>query len=166
MRWNPKESDLSQQIVRHLFDYDPETGIFIRKSTGREPGWLTQLGYRVISIGSRGRFQAHRLAWLWHYGYWPPNVIDHINHLPADNRIANLRLATRTQNQQNMSLRVDNTSGIAGVWWDQHRNLWVSYIRVNKRRKHLGRFKSFDEAVRVRLEAERRDFGKFAPRAA
>jgi hypothetical protein len=76
--------------------YDPETGRFTDRRTGREVGSIRQTGYRYLSI--RGyRIMAHRAAWLMHYGTLPAASIDHANGIPDDNRIANLRLASPQQ---------------------------------------------------------------------
>lgn len=72
-------------------------------------------GHRVIII-NQNRYKAHRLAWLYVYGSWPPFEIDHINGLPDDNRIFNLRLIeARWQQRANQKIRKDNRSGFKGV---------------------------------------------------
>ena len=88
---------------------------------------------------------------------------DHVDRNPFNNRKYNLRPATPTENARNHKLRNDNKSGFIGVIWDKENNKWLSYIRVDKKHKNLGRFDNKEEAIKARLEAERKYFGKFAP---
>src|ERR1700719_1662744 len=100
--------------LRELLSYDPETGVFrwlVRKrqnvKAGDVAGSFDGCGYCKISIDRRA-YKAHRLAWLYMTGEWPPAEIDHINMNRADNRFANLRLATRHQNMANQRLYANN----------------------------------------------------------
>lgn len=85
--------------------------------------------------------------------------IDHINHNTIDNRKKNLRIVTRSQNQMNTKKRRDNTSGVKGVY--SSGNKWIASIQVDKKRKHLGSFNTFEEAVNARKLAEKEYFGCF-----
>jgi hypothetical protein len=97
-------------------------------------------------------FYSHRLAWLYVHGSWPADQIDHVNRDRADNRIANLREATQSQNQQN---RLTKTStGTVGVIWHARDARWQVTIRANGARKHLGQFKDLGAAVAARKQAE------------
>lgn len=88
---------------------------------------------------------------------------DHVNRNPLDNRRANLRQATDGQNAQNRTLSPLNTSGFTGVSWDKQHNKWVSYIKLNKKMKKLGRFSDKEDAIKARLQAEAKYFKEFAP---
>ena len=88
---------------------------------------------------------------------------DHVNRNPLDNRRANLRQATDGQNAQNRTLSPLNTSGFTGVSWDKQHNKWVSYIKINKKMKKLGRFSDKEDAIKARLQAEAKYFKEFAP---
>lgn len=88
---------------------------------------------------------------------------DHINRNPLDNRKSNLRPATNSQNSMNRSKRADNTSGVIGVSWYKKLNKWVVKIYENKKQHHLGYFIDKEEAIKVRLRAEVKYFGEFAP---
>lgn len=60
------------------------------------------------------------------------------------------------ENNQNLARRLDNTSGQTGVSYMRTRKKWSAYIHSYGKRINLGYFAAFEDAVRVRLEAERR----------
>ena len=166
-----KEIDIAQ--LRRLLAYDAQTGVItwragqghLRNGNGRvrpgdEAGWRASNGYRIISFAG-GRYQTHRLAWLFSYGVWPSREIDHINGIRDDNRIANLREATRSQNNGNSKLSGRNTSGFKGVSPDQ-RGGFKAQISKDGLRKFLGRFASAEEAHRAYILAAQDQWGKFA----
>lgn len=88
-------------------------------------------------------------------------VVDHINHDRLDNRKCNLRICTYQQNNMNLSLRNDNSSGYAGICWYKSRNKWVTKIIVNGKSIHLGYFENKEDAIKARKEAEEKYFGKY-----
>lgn len=154
---------LSADALKSRLSYDPETGVFRRLSTGRKAGTVRPNGY--IQIGVDGKlYRAHRLAWLLVHGHFPESDIDHINRDRADNRIANLRLATRSENMCNRSIAANNSSGVTGVCWDASREKWLVQIkRKGAPQKNLGRYATLEEAAAVRANAEQRFFGAYAP---
>ena len=93
----------------------------------------------------------------------PPKgkVVDHINHITFDNRKSNLRICEHYQNRINSLPYKNNTSGRKGVYWDKTRNKWMVCITANKKTYNLGRYDDFDEAVRVREEAEEKYHKEF-----
>jgi hypothetical protein len=148
---------LTQTRLRHLLHYDPQTGSFTwldcprKHLTGQPPGYLCR-GYRLIQLDGRS-YRAHRLAWLYFYGQWPPGQLDHKNLLRDDNRITNLRQATHTQNMQNVPLKSNNFSGVKGVHWDARNSKWMARIRTGGARLYLGLFDSLEDAAEaVRLK--------------
>lgn len=88
--------------------------------------------------------------------------VDHIEHDITDNRKEKLRIVTPLQNSINRSIQSNNKSGVTGVYWSKQRNKWIAQITVNKKAINLGGYNSFDEAVSVRKEAERKYFGDFS----
>lgn len=150
---------LTQEKLKELLHYDPETGFFTwRVSRGRSvagsvAGYLHPSGYVNIRI-KRGSYLAHRLAWFYVYGEFPVNQLDHINRARADNRIANLRLATRSENQQNRSKQRTNTSGVTGVNWHKQHGKWNAKIMTNGRRMCLGFFDTIADAAAARAAAK------------
>lgn len=89
-------------------------------------------------------------------------LVDHINHNTLDNRKKNLRLATYSQNQMNLTVKSNNTSGVTGVSWDNTHKYWVARIQKEHNRITLGQFCNFDDAVRARKMAEKEYFGEFS----
>jgi hypothetical protein len=89
-------------------------------------------------------------------------VVDHLNHDGCDNRQCNLRTVLHKKNMLNLQIRIDNKSGVPGVWWDQERQKWQAYITCDKIHHPLGRFDTFEEAVAARKAAEERYFGEFS----
>lgn len=151
---------LTQERLKELLDYDPGTGVFSwivdrggTAKAGSVAGRLNGNTYLQIMVDGK-RYCAHRLAWLYVHGEFPPDQLDHINRIRTDNRISNLRPATGTENNQNCSKRSDNTSGVIGVGWHKKCGKWVAHIRLNGRRKHLGLYDTIEEAAAARASAK------------
>lgn len=97
---------------------------------------------------------AHRVAWVLAHGFWPKNEIDHANGNRSDNRLENLRHVSHQENARNQKRKLSNTSGHTGVAYSEKRRKWVAYIRVDYRKKALGRFDRKSDAVAARKSAE------------
>ena len=54
-----------------------------------------------------------------------------------------------------MRLRVDNTSGVTGVYWNKKDKRWQVSIKVGSKRGYIGQYKTLEEARTARLSAER-----------
>lgn len=111
---------LTQARLKELLRYDPDTGNFtwlVRVggivTVGNRAG-TAQKGYIRIGLASKG-YQAHRLAYLYMTGAWPNAQIDHVNGVRSDNRWQNLREATHSENQCNVSAQANNAVGFKGV---------------------------------------------------
>ena len=160
--------------LRDDLAYDPETGVFtwrhgvvtgngaFRLKPGQVAGTNTGDGlYRQFKW--RGHlYRAHRLAWLYVHGEWPVGEIDHINRDGRDNRIANLRLATRAQNLGNTRRRTTNQSGFKGVTWSAHAKRWSAWIATGGNTRHLGYFDTPEAAHQAYANAAKTAFGEFA----
>lgn len=153
--------------MKHLLSYDPETGALTwaakhgKKKPGDPAGWVDN-GYVRISINGKS-YLAHRVAWFLHYGEWPKTMVDHINRNPLDNRITNLRLATRIENSRNSRPKRDPTVGLAGASFHRTQKQWRARITVNKRLLMLGWFDTERDAHEAYLAAAKHHFGKFFP---
>jgi hypothetical protein len=153
----PTKPPPSIDRLRELFSFDPTTGLFTRivgrVSAGAVAGSKYPNGYVYLRVDGRA-YRAHRLAWFWVHGTWPPEI-DHIDRNPANNRIANLRPASHALNGLNRTLQVNNRSGITGVVHCDGcpRHPWRAYIKVNARLITLGYFMEKEQAVAARHAA-------------
>jgi hypothetical protein len=150
---------LERERLLAVLRYDAATGLFFnlvhrssRAPIGANAGSKGRNGYRYISIDGRS-YLAHRLAWLYVNGEWPSEQVDHVNGDRGDNRIANLRLATPSENGQNRKRPLSsNRVGLLGVFVDKGR--FVARICANGRTKHLGTFDSAEAAHEAYLLAK------------
>jgi hypothetical protein len=154
-------SKLTQKVLQEYLVYNPCTGDF---TWLKSPANIIKIGdkagkivkSRYCSIQLKGeRYPAHRLAWLYMYGEWPKQHIDHIDGNPFNNKINNLRECTPQTNQRNAKLRADNKTGLPGVkLMDKTPIRWRSVVRVDGKDIHLGVYYSFFEACCARKSAE------------
>lgn len=156
---------LTQERLKELLHYDPDTGIFTWEvdrnnqiEAGNKAGTINNRGYQTIGIDGKV-YKASRLAWLYIYGYFPENDIDHINRIRDDNRIENLRHVSRQCNMRNSKIYNNNTSGVTGVIWEMttlNSGKWRAYIQPDKKLIHLGYFDDLIDAATARWEAEKK----------
>ena len=99
---------------------------------------------------------------MYVYGHWPEKEIDHINCVKDDNRIANLRIATRGDNCHNSSKPRNNTSGFKGVDYHKHTKKWRARITVNDGQISLGYYHTPEEAHQAYCRKAKELFGEFA----
>lgn len=150
---------IDAEFVRSILLYDPVTGVFRwRADPKRIAGGLNRGYWRVFMAGRR--YYGHRLAWLYVYGKWPDAMIDHIDGDGTNNSIANLRAASRHQNQANSRISKRNSSGLKGVCFDNGK--WRAQIYVRGKTKWIGRFDSAADAHAAYVAAATREHGEFA----
>lgn len=153
--------------LKKLLRYDPESGSLFWEAKGKgrikkkPAGTKLSTGYIGVVVGPK-RYLAHRLCWALFHGEWPSDQIDHINGDKTDNRIANLREATNSQNGKNLNLSSRNTSGVSGVHFDTWAGRWKAAIKVGGKNINLGRWRDKESAVAARKRAEEQYFGKWA----
>ena len=149
--------------VSEILVYEPDTGVLRykvnvgkRHKAGAIAGSIRATSYgsrRMITIRGK-QYAAHRIAWALHYGEDPGDMtIDHINHNPIDNRIANLRLATKQQQSSHRRCK--------GVRRRKRGKPWMAAV------EHMGKqMQSFHECpllARVAYEDMKRSiFGEYS----
>jgi hypothetical protein len=161
------KKDLTQERLKELLSYDPETGVFTRRvdhgklfKAGDVAGGLRGGKYCTVGVDYH-RYQMHHVVWLYVYGVWPTEEMDHINGDPFDNRLANLRPATRQENARNLRLPRHNTSGAKGVYWAKRAKKWVANIQTGGKCRYLGSFDLLESAKLAYEAAAEKYFGEF-----
>lgn len=165
---------LTRERLAELLSYSSETGEFRwlvkRPNSKNGPGSIagtikdrkSENKYLLIWIDGV-LHRAHRLAWLYVYGSWPTDNIDHINGDGTDNRLSNLRECNQQQNNGNhQRLNRTNTSGYRGVTWKSDKKKWKAYININNRQTHVGYFDTKEAAYEAYRIAAIKHFGEFA----
>jgi hypothetical protein len=126
----------------HFFNYAKRTTCFVKP--GGKQGFKAVFMHKIIVPAPIG-FQ-----------------VDHINGDKLDNRKSNLRICSISDNNKNVGKRSHNTSGFKGVYWHKGTGKWISYIRANGQRMHLGCFECKIQAAIAYNEAALKYHGKFA----
>jgi HNH endonuclease/AP2 domain len=143
---------LTQKRLKELLHYEASTGIFTwliaRSGTAKADTVAgTQDSHGHVQIKIDGKlYLAHRLAWLYVHGSIPSFHMDHINRVRNDNRLQNLRLVTRKENNENTVMRKDNKSGYKGVSWNKTKRKWIAQISHNKKNTQIGSYDDPKEA--------------------
>lgn len=158
---------LTQDLLKELFNYNQDTGELTWKvrsaynvQPGAEAGSVSGQGYREVQIAGRTH-KCHRLIWMMTYGNFPSTTdIDHINGDRADNRLTNLRLASRKQNPANRKVPANSSSGFKGV--APHGKGFRAYLTVNGSRINLGTRSSAKEAADLYDASAIEHYGVFA----
>jgi hypothetical protein len=159
---------LTQARLKELLRYDRKTGNFFWRVprgsrtdlVGTQAGGKHWKGYWNIEIDAQ-EYRAHRLAWLYVYGRFPNEQLDHINRIKDDNRIVNLRLASQTQNGANSKAK-PSRSGLKGAHWNaRYGGKWSSHILYNGKDNWLGYFATAEEAHTAYCKAAKKLHGEY-----
>lgn len=164
-----KRDDISPEMIRQLFDYNPDTGVLTWKTrtpdmfedgghsaahtcaawnakfAGKTTGCADNKGYLVVGINNKNYF-AHRVIWCLVHGEWPNGEVDHHDLNPCNNTIGNLRDLTQAENSRNREKNSNNTSGAKGVSYCRRTKKYAAIIWFERTPYFLGRFKTVQEA--------------------
>ena len=162
---------LCPDLAREFFDYDKTTGILTHRIrdqkhfkterafktwntrySNTQAGYVNKAGYLRVGVFDVN-YWVHRIIWLWVHGEMPKHI-DHINGIPSDNRVENLRSVTHKENHKNQVIPRSNTSGVMGVSWHKLTKKWQSNISINGKNTYLGLFSDKNEAIKARKQAE------------
>ena len=143
---------INQEELKEVLKYSPEEGIFIWLNSkgscrkGAMAGSVHKTGYHRVVI-NRKSYLLHRLAWMYTYGEFPKNFIDHIDGNKSNNRLSNLRVCSQSENMQNSKLRLDNTSGFKGVSQISQTGKWQVNASLQGKITFLGQYVDKEEAI-------------------
>lgn len=160
------EAKLPPARVREIFTYDPNTGVLKWRETagnraaGTVAGRVQNHGYWRVGV-ARTNYAVHRIAWCLTYGEWPPAILDHINCVHGDNRIANLRLATPSQNNANMRSWHRDPRHLRGTRLTK-KGRWQAMISKDYKQHNLGLYDTAEEAHAAYAAMARLLYGDFA----
>lgn len=160
-------ANITQDLVRELFNYQDgflywktKPSKFSNVKLDKPSGSLNSNGYLQTAV-YRKIYKTHRLIYLYHHGHLPA-LIDHINGNKTDNRIENLREATKSQNAINSKKRTTNSSGCRHVNWNKHNKLWYVSLMVDGKVMRFGSYVDFELAALVAQEARDKYHKEFA----
>ena len=151
---------MTQSKLKEICEYTND-GLLLRtvringrgKPIGSKLGSTDGKGYLSVQINNK-QYKVHRLVWLYHYGSFPKNNIDHINGNRSDNRIENLRDVSYSDNSKNMTLDKRSKTGVTGVLESRSVGKYEVSIGVDGSLIHLGTFGNIEAAIEARKEAE------------
>lgn len=150
---------LTQTYLQSVFTYKDGQLYWVgnRRGAKKDKPISGKVGIGYVGCMLDGKhYLLHRLVYLYIHGYMPVDNIDHINGDKTDNRIENLRVVSKTGNQQNMrKAYTTNKSGLLGAFYSKKHKNWFSRICVNGKRKWLGCFKTSEEAHQAYVTAKR-----------
>lgn len=163
MRYRPLPSITRLQ---ELFQPDFASGYLVRRikrgaeKVGAIAGAKNDRGYVILSI-DRHLFYAHRVLYALFQLADPGDLeVDHINGDKSDNRIINLRLATRAQNGQNIPGYREGLKG-AYLSFKGENKPWMSTINKDGVRHYLGSFYTEEEAHEAYIKGSATHHGEF-----
>lgn len=179
MGYHPVITGLAN-IPKSLFRYDRDSGVlywgdpglayfknergykeFLKRRQGKAAGHQGATGY--LDVGIKGRtYRVHRVIWALENGRDPVGDIDHIDGCRTNNRLENLREATRSQNRANTGANANNKSGLKGVHWHKGSKGWRAVITKNRKLHYLGQYSTPEAAHEAYIEACHRLNGEFA----
>ena len=149
------------------FSTERARSIFNSKYAGKPAGAICKAsGYRLVGLRYKGhalRLYAHRIIWEMFNPPIPKGMsIDHIDHCSANNRIENLRLATKSTNGMNRKVPANSSSGLKNIAWAKDKGKWRVYASLHKKQYNGGLYSDLELAELVAHELREKIHGEFA----
>lgn len=148
---------LTQARLKELLHYDPETGVFTwrvkkgRAEAGSAAGTRHNAGYTTLKIDGV-KYLRHRCVWLYEYGRWPREEVDHVNGDRGNDTLENLRECSSAENKQNIPLHGRRPGRLLGAVLTRGR--WRATIRIRGQAVCVGHFDTPEEAHKAYLAAK------------
>ena len=167
MKYNPEVVDAIQYIERYAEKINPN----VRRALLTDDN-AADLCYEIATnkdllklVIDGDPIDAVRAMTKWSTKFTRDSdkIIDHKNRNGLDNRRCNLRICTRTQNTQNTKISTRNSSGYKGISWCKKNGKWETRLYANKVKHFLGYYSNLNDAINIRLEAERKYYGEYSP---
>lgn len=157
--------EITQEVLKEMFDYVDGNLIYkvrpaCRVQIGDIAGTVSNRGYLFMVLAYK-QYQIHNLIWLWHKGHWPkPGYeLDHISKVKSDNRIENLREATRSENNFNTDAQSNSTTGLKGV--SKYGDKYRAHGRLQGKSLALGTYPTAEEASAAYQAFAKANHGEF-----
>ena len=172
---------VSVSMLHQVLFYDQDEGrlfwlerpVSMFKSERDQIAWNARFAFKEAFSGLTGkgylcgrifgvRYFAHHVVWAMNYGAWPNQIIDHIDRVKTNNRLDNLRAASKQQNCINRGCSPHSSSQYLGVHWDSRKRKWIAQIVGEARKKFLGAYVSEIDAALAYDAAAKTFHGEFA----
>ncbi len=152
------------KVIKEFPNYNiSNKGNVINTKTNRMMTIMMRNGYKIVKLNRTSR-KIHRLIAI---AFIPnPNnksVIDHIDRNPLNNCIDNLRWVNFDENSKNRNISKNNKSGVSGVFFCNTSKKYRAFICINLKKVWLGCYENLDDAIKARLDAEKKHYGIYSP---
>jgi hypothetical protein len=156
---------ITKEFLSELFEYKDnqlywKVDRIANRLKGKPAGCLDGRGYLQTKI-KNVLYKNHRLIFMMQHGY-VPGIIDHVDGNPLNNKIANLRPATISQNAMNAKVYCTNKSGVQNVSWHKKAKKWEVKLQIKGKRIHFGAFEDIELAVAVAKAIRNKHYKEFA----
>lgn len=161
------KNEITQDLLKEYFEYRDGHLWWVKPTANNvkmddQFGCCNKGGYRHGMLKGK-RYLEHRLIWLYHHGVWPKQL-DHVNGIPVDNRIENLRECTQQQNRFNTKSVKGSSSQHKGVSWYKASGKWKAQYIYQGKHYYLGLYECEEEAAeayRKATEQLHKDFANY-----
>jgi hypothetical protein len=157
--------DFDETLSRFRWRERPGNNGFNAQRAGKLAGYewhIDSLTYRRIGLEGKNYYE-HRLVWLFHYGHFPTEKLDHKDGDGLNNAKENLQLAPGNLNHKNMAKYSANTSGYNNVYWCKQGEEWHVRIQHNGIGHYGGHFKKEGLHLAIAKAKEMREAFGFSP---